>query len=300
MAAQKRIGLLLGQEWSFPPAFLEEVNGRDAGVLAEYVELGGTRAGQPLGYDVIVDRISHRVPYYRTVLKHAVLQGAYVINDPFRWSADDKFAQSSLAASLDVPAPRAVALPQKSYARGVVSESLRNLSYPLDWENLAEYVGLPAILKDIFNGHDRTILRVDTVDALIQAYDETGERCMMLQELIETDHFVHSFCVGHENTLVVRYDSVEERYLVDDEFDDENSLQNQIGTFAHRLNRALGYDVNSIEFAVRDGVPYAIDLLNPAPEIDINRMTPRHFDWFVQALADYAIDAAFSQAKIDV
>ncbi|MCB0187031.1 MAG: hypothetical protein KDE31_22345, partial [Caldilineaceae bacterium] len=86
MSEVKKIGLLVGREWSFPPAFLEEVNKRDAGVVAEYVKLGGTKMNEPCDYAVLVDRISHEIPYYRTYLKNAMLQGAYLINNPFWWS----------------------------------------------------------------------------------------------------------------------------------------------------------------------------------------------------------------------
>ena len=57
----RTIGLIVGREWSFPPRFIEEVNRRDAGVVAEFVKVGGTRMAEPCAYDVIVDRISHEI-----------------------------------------------------------------------------------------------------------------------------------------------------------------------------------------------------------------------------------------------
>ena len=71
----QKVGLLVGMEWSFPPAFIEEVNRRDQGVTAEFVTLDATQMDQPCDYAVIIDRISHEVPFYRTYLKYAVLQG---------------------------------------------------------------------------------------------------------------------------------------------------------------------------------------------------------------------------------
>ena len=66
----KRVGLIVGREWSMPPEFMKEVNSRDADVVADFVKLGGTSMDQLWGYDVVIDRISHEVPYYRTWLKH--------------------------------------------------------------------------------------------------------------------------------------------------------------------------------------------------------------------------------------
>src|SRR5918994_1940597 len=133
----KTVGLLVGREWSFPPAFIEEVAKRDAGVTVEYAKIGATSMDQPLAYDVLIDRISHEVPYYRSFLKKAVLDGITVVNNPFMWSADDKFFGATLATKLGVASPKTVALPNKSYVPGILpSESLRNLEFPLDWEGI--------------------------------------------------------------------------------------------------------------------------------------------------------------------
>ena len=89
--------LLVGREWSWPPAFLEEVNRRDVGVIAEFVTLGAPTLDETIPWDVVIDRISHEVPFYRTWLKHAALAGVTVINNPFMWTADDKFFGATLA-----------------------------------------------------------------------------------------------------------------------------------------------------------------------------------------------------------
>ena len=106
-----KVGLLCGREYSFPPAFIDRVNtlGRPHGITAEFVKLTGTPMGEPSGYRVIVDRISHEVEYFRAYLKHAVLEGTYVINNPFWWTADDKFFNYSVARKLGVAVPNTVA-----------------------------------------------------------------------------------------------------------------------------------------------------------------------------------------------
>jgi hypothetical protein len=293
MAEIKKIGLIVGREWSFPPAFLEEVNQRNAGVVAEYVKLGGTRMNEANDYAVIVDRISHEIPYYRAYLKNAMLQGAYIINNPFWWSADDKFFEASLITKLGLPSPRTVILPMKEYPDGVVSESLRNLVYPLDWQSIVDYVGLPAILKDAWGGGWKHVYKVSTVDELIEAYDRTGTLCMVLQQFVEWDQFVRCICIGQDNIMPIKYDPGERRYLVEHEH-----LAPEVGEavvkYATAINTALGYDMNSIEFAIKDGVPYPIDFMNPAPDMDINSITPHYFEWAVKSMADFCIEMAFN------
>src|SRR5688500_17948906 len=148
-----RVGLLVGREWSWPPAFIDEVNKRDQGVTAEFVKLGGTRMEEPIPYAVIIARTSHDVPFYRSYLKHAWLQGATVVNNPYMWTADDKFFGASLITKLGIASPKTVVLPNKEYVPGIVhDESLRNLLYPMPWEEIAQYVGMPCVLKDANGG----------------------------------------------------------------------------------------------------------------------------------------------------
>lgn len=291
MADVKKVGLIVGREWSFPPALLDEVNGRDAGVVAEYVKLGGTKMNEPCEYAVLIDRISHEIPYYRTYLKNAMLQGAYCINNPFWWSADDKFFGAGLITRLGIESPRTMALPMKSYPEGVVSESLRNLVYPLDWDAIVGYVGLPAILKDAWGGGWKNVYKVNSVDELIRAYNETGTLCMVLQEFIDFDQFVRCICVGQTNILPTKYDPRNRRYHVEHDHLSA-ALGERIVHDATLINQVMGYDMNSIEFAIKDGVPYAIDFMNPAPDMDINSITPHYFEWAVKAMADLAIEMA--------
>lgn len=291
MAEVKKIGLLVGREWSFPPAFIEEVNNRDAGVVAEYVKLGGTRMNESCPYAVLIDRISHEVPYYRAYLKNAMLQGAYCVNNPFWWSADDKFFGASVITALGLASPKTVILPSKEHVPGIVPESLRNLIYPLDWEGIVAYTGLPAILKDAWGGGWKNVYKVNSLEELWRAYDETGTLCMVLQEFIEFDHFVRCICVGQENIMPIKYDPKQRRYLVE-----HGHLSPELGerivNDARTINRVMGYDMNSIEFAVKDGVPYAIDFMNPAPDMDVNSITPHYFQWVVKAMADFCIEMA--------
>lgn len=285
----QKIGLLVGREWSWPPAFIDEVNGRDENVSAEYVKLGGTAMDDPVPYAVIIDRISHEVPYYRTFLKHAVLQGCTVVNNPFMWTADDKLFGATLATKLGVASPRTVALPNKEYVPGIVpTESLRNLTYPLDWQAILDYVGLPCILKDAHGGGWRDVYVCRSLDEVIRHYDASGRLTMILQEFIEWDHFVRCLCIGQEEILPIWYDPRERRYIVHHEHMAPELGERVIGD-SLRLVRALGYDMNSIEWAIKDGVPYAIDFMNPAPDMDIHSLTPHYFQWVVTHMADMAI-----------
>lgn len=287
-----RIGLLVGMEWSFPPAFIEEVNKRNDGVVAEFVKLGGTRMDEPVEYAVIIDRISHEVPYYRSYLKYAMLQGAKVVNNPFMWSADDKFFESALATKLGIAHPKTMVLPNHEYIPGIDHErSLRNLKFPFDWQAVIDYVGLPVVLKDAHGGGWRDVYICHTLDELIAAYNETGLLTMVAQQFVQWDHYVRCLCIGQEKVLPMKYDPGQRRYIVDHAHLTPE-LGERIVEDSLALVRALDYDMNSVEWAIEDGVPYAIDFMNPAPDMDINSLTPHYFEWVVQTMADMAIKLA--------
>jgi hypothetical protein len=292
-----KIGLLCGREYSFPPAFLERVNqlGRSHGITAEFLSLAGTKMGEPSGYRVILDRISHEIDYFRAYLKHAVLEGAYVINNPFWWTADDKFFNYSVAKRLGVAAPRTVLLPQKGYPReyDLTSESLHNLGYPIDWDGLLDYVGRPAILKPYSGGGWKHVYKVHDAAELIAAYDGTAPYCMTLQQFIDFDKYVRCFTFGKTDIVPVVYDPHQRRYLVEHAYLSAE-LGARIVRDAQTLNTALGYEMNTIEFAIAGEVPYAIDFLNPAPDFERDRITPFYFDMVVQRMAALVIDRALT------
>jgi len=93
----KKIGILYGRERSFPEALIERINSKKAkDIVAEPVMIDKVIQGQPTGYAVIIDRISQDVPFYRAYLKNAAIGGTAVINNPFWWSADEKFFNNAL------------------------------------------------------------------------------------------------------------------------------------------------------------------------------------------------------------
>ena len=199
MPEKKIIGLLIGRENTFPVPFLDIVNQRGApeGISAELAVLGGTSELAEQHHAVLVDRISHEVPYYRAHLKSAVLMGTVVINDPFWWESDEKFFECTLARKLGVAVPKTVVLPNKQYIPDIDQQrSLRNLQFPLDWEALVRYTGLPAVLKPNTGGGWKDVFIVNSVEELITAYDQTGLKTMILQEFIDWDDYVRCRCSG--------------------------------------------------------------------------------------------------------
>jgi hypothetical protein len=194
-----------------------------------------------------------------------------------------------------VAIPKTVVLPQKSYPAEIdlTAESLHNLGYPIDWDGLLDYVGRPAILKPYSGGGWKHVYKVNNREELLAAYDGTGPYCMTLQEFIDFDQYVRCFTFGQTDIIPVAYDPRERRYLVEHSYLSP-SLGARVVRDAQTLNIALGYEMNTIEFAVKDGLPYAIDFLNPAPDFERDRITPHYFDIVVDKMANLVIDRAIN------
>ena len=293
----KTIGVLFGMENSFPGALVEHINGRNiAGIRAEFVETGAVRLDRPCTYAVILDRISHDIPFYRAFLKHASLNGTVVVNNPFWWSADDKFFNYTLAQRLGVAVPPTVILPHKQLPEGTTERSMRNLEYPLNWDAVFDYVGEHGFLKPVDGGGWRDVYHIHNREEFFRAYDQSRDLCMTYQKAVNFDEYFRCYVVAQKKVHIMAYDPRlphAERY-VQGTLRSSIKLLNRIEDDALTLCRALGYDLNTVEFAVEDGIPYAIDFMNPAPDADLQSVGPANFEWIVRTVADMLIAKASS------
>jgi len=297
----KKIGILYGMERSFPKAFIERVNSKKIkGITAEAVSIDKVSQADSSEYAVIIDRISQDVPFYRAFLKNAAICGTAVINNPFWWSADEKFFNNALAVKVGVPVPKTVLIPSKNRPDDTSDASFTNLAFPLDWEGMFEHIGFPAYMKPHSGGGWKSVYQVNSPEDFFAKHGETDQLVMMLQEEIKFDDYFRCYCIGRKHVRIMPYEPRNPhhlRYLPKTSADYPKKMIKQIEKYVLLLNEALGYDLNTVEFAMRDGIPYAIDFCNPAPDADANSVGPENFEWVVETMANYAIERAKSWKK---
>lgn len=295
----KKIGVLHGKERSFPEAFVERINSKKVpGIIAEPVSIDKVMQGEASGYAVIFDRISQDVPFYRAFLKNAALCGTTVINNPFWWSADEKFFNNCLATKIGVPVPKTVILPSHTLPDDTSDQSFANLAYPLDWQGIFNYIGFPAYMKPFAGGGWKNVYQLNSLEEFFEKHAETGQLVMMLQEEIKFEEYYRCYCIGGKYVRIMPYEPRNPhhlRYVADFKPSPERyALMEEI---VLRINKYLGYDFNTVELAVRDGVPYAIDFCNPAPDAERTSVGEENFAWVVETAANYAIEKA--QAHVE-
>lgn len=293
----KKIGILFGKERSFPEAFIEKVNSKSIkGITAEPVLINKVMQGESSGYAVIIDRISQDVPFYRAYLKNAALCGTAVINNPFWWSADEKFFNNCLATKINVPVPKTVIIPSRELPVDTTDQSFSNLAYPLDWEGIFNYTGFPAYMKPFAGGGWKSVYKIKNMNDFFEKHAETGELVMMVQEEIIFDEYYRCYCIGGKHVRIMPYEPRNPhstRYVAD--FTPTEEKLALMEDIVLRINKYLGYDFNTVELALRDGIPYAIDFCNPAPDAEVTSVGQENFDWVVETAATYAIEKAQEQ-----
>jgi len=290
----KKIGVLFGKERSFPTALIEKINSMNvSGIVAEAVKIDKVMQGEATEYAVIFDRISQDVPFYRAYLKNAALCGTAVINNPFWWSADEKFFNNCLATKIGVPVPKTVILPSRDLPPDTSSETFSNLSYPLDWDHIFSYIGFPAYMKPFAGGGWKSVYQLNSKEEFFEKHAETGELVMMLQEEIKFDEYYRCYCIGGKYVRIMPYEPRNPHHLryVSD-FNPSPERRKLMEDIVLRICTYLGYDFNTVELAIRDGIPYAIDFCNPAPDADKHSVGDENFEWVVETAAKFAIEKA--------
>lgn len=278
-------------------ALIEKINSKGIeGITAEPVRIDKAAQGESSGYAVVIDRISQDVPFYRTWLKNAALAGAAVINNPFWWSADDKYFNNCLMVKIGVPVPKTVILPSYELPADTKPESFANLAYPLDWEGIFEYVGFPAYMKPYAGGGWKNVYRLEDREEFYQKHPETSQLVMLLQEEIKFEEYYRCYCIGGKHVRIMPYEPRNPHHLrYQAAFNPTPEVLAQMEEIVLRINKSLGYDFNTVELALRDGTPYAIDFGNPAPDAERTSVGEENFAWVVETAANYAIERAQAQ-----
>ncbi len=297
------IGLLHGMERAFPGALAERINQIAGGkVVAEPVSIGAVTIHDQKKYAVILDRISHEVPFYRAWLKQAAHQGTQVVNNPFWFSADDKYFGCLVAEQSGVASPKTALLPHREHPTGTEATSFSNLEFPVAWEKTWEYLGFPLFMKPADGGGWKDVYRCADPDEFFDAYSKTHTLHMMAQEEIVFHEYYRCYCIGRERTHIMRYDPKaphHERY-VQNPPEIEPALREKMERDIVALCRALGYDFNTVEFAIRDGIPYAIDYTNPCPDAEPTSVGEENYAWVLENSAEFLIERALNPIPIEV
>jgi glutathione synthase/RimK-type ligase-like ATP-grasp enzyme len=290
----KKIGILYGDEQNFPQELIKNINSKEKNIIAEEISLDIYTYEDVLDYNVIFDRISNKVDFYRSILKSAVTSGVKVVNEPFYQSVDDNFFNASLAKKLKINTPKTIVIPSKEHPEETNQNSFKNLKYPLDWEKAFEYIGFPPILNPTTGESNYNEYKVYNEHEFFSAYALSGRHTMILQEYLDYDEYYRCYTIGMENVKIMSYkpDHPMHHRYEDVEPQLGPKIQKEIENICIRICKAIGFEFNVIEIAIIDGKPYAVEFLNSTPNADKEYLYENNFEWLVNNTADYLISLA--------
>jgi len=303
----RKIGLSLGADICWPLCYEHIVKrldltvpwqGDDVGVEVERVSIEPFDLRQPCRYDVVLDRLTHWYHPSREWIKKAILMdGLYVLNNPWSIQANEKHTSYAAMMALGMPIPETWMLPPKSYEPlPDLAVTLRRYAKLFDLGHVGARIGYPMFMKPYDGGGWKGVSRIDDEATLRRKYEESGKMVMHLQKAVQPfDRFIRCIGLGPQTTIV-RYDPdkpLHDRYTMDKGFlsaDEASVLRDTTLT----INAFFGWDFNSCEALHQGGTWYPIDFANPCPDSQVTSLH-YHFPWLVLANVRWSLFCAVTK-----
>jgi hypothetical protein len=243
-------------------------------------------------HSLVIDRLAWWYDLPREWLKKvALMNGVHLLNNPFTFQAMEKHAAYCAMIRLGLKVPETWMLPHKKPPDNPRFEGTaqRYLRY-FDLDQVAREVGLPLYMKPFDGGAWVGVSRVDSVESMHRAYDESAQRLMHVQHAVENyDVFARSLGVGAE-TVVLRFhpeQPMHARYSVDHDFLSAGT-GSEVLDIVRTVNAFFRWELNSCETLVRGPDVYPIDYANATPDL---AMTSLHyyFPWTIRTLLKWVV-----------
>ncbi|MGQ9819680.1 MAG: ATP-grasp domain-containing protein [Candidatus Kapaibacteriales bacterium] len=295
----KKIGIFCGAENTFPNHLIAYINQKRSDIQAEIVKVGYVTIDDVFQYNVIFDRVSHQVSMYQSILKQCALQGIIVINNPYLKCLEDLYFQFALAKQLGFNVPKTVILPTKEHQEGTTSETYKNLVYPLNWEALFDHIGFPFFMKLNKSNSSTYSFKIYNPAEFFSAYDVTGNKQMILQQVIDFDSYYRVFAVGKKHLKIINFDPnkplhlrySKESLILDPKF------QKKIMNIIEQLCTLLDLNVNAVDIAISNSDVYLLDFYNVAPIVEPNYFSNDDYNWLIYTIGDFLISIAENPPK---
>jgi D-ala D-ala ligase C-terminus len=294
------IGLLLGTEEDWSSTFEELLARLDLSIshggethtfATERVTIEPFRLRAVPRHSLVIDRLAHWYYVPREWLKKvALMDGVYLLNNPFTFQAMEKHAAYCAMMHLGLKVPETWLLPYKNPPadeRFAYTASHYNL--PFDLEAVAEQIGYPLYMKPYDGGAWVGVTRIENAEELRRAYDASGRRLMHLQGAVDFDVFVRTLSIGAE-TMVMRFDPARpmfDRYQVDHEFLPPG-IGLEVVTISRVVNAFFRWEFNSCETLVRGDEVFPIDYANACPDVSLTSLH-YYFPWAIKTLLKWSL-----------
>ena len=300
----RKIGLSLGADDCWPICYEDILEQLDLALEmkkdtvrfeVERMEIEPFALDRPVTYDLVIDRLTHWYHLSREWIKKAiVLDDLYVFNNPWSVQSVEKHTSYCAMMRLGMPIPPTWLIPPKEYEEQAdLQKTLERYAKIFDLKEVGDALGYPSFLKPYDGGGWVGVNKVDDDEGLRSSYEESGKFVMHLQQGVHPyERFVRCVGVGPQ-VRFVDYDPsapLHQRYGKAQDFltaDDESLLHDVLKT----INSFFGWDFNSCECLLKDGVWHPIDFANPCPDSQVTSLH-MHFPWLIGAKLRWSLYCA--------
>ena len=306
----RRIGLSLGADICWPICYEDLVRKLDLALPIDgdvvrfdvkrvTIEPFNLKKASP--YDLVIDRLTHWYSTSREWIKKAILlDDVYVFNNPWAVQSMEKQTTYCAMMRLGLPIPETVLVPPKEYEPVAdLQPTLERYAEMFDLGKVGRELGYPMFMKPYDGGGWKSVSRVDDEGQLRAAYEQSGKLVMHLQKgVVPFDMFVRAIGLGPQ-VKIVRYDPsapLHARYV--DELDVVSAEDAAVlEDICLTINAFFGWDFNSCESLLKDGVWHPIDFANPCPDSQVTSLHC-HFPWLVKAKLRWSLFCAATRRKM--
>ncbi|MGL4631533.1 MAG: ATP-grasp domain-containing protein [Leadbetterella sp.] len=286
----KKIGILFGSEDSFSLSLIDRLNQERSNheFVLDVIRIDKVSHDISNPYDLIIDRISPKIPFYASYIRNAMVSGTAVINNPLMSLCTDAFYSFSQFQSLGIPTPKFMLLPSKERPLMASELDFRNLAMPMDWQCMFSKVRFPLRLRPVNSCNNYVSQVVRNADEFWHEYANTGSQVMMLEEYIEFDQVYSCFVVGGSYAQILKRESSENEIKLTKDVSLEHV--HKIELYALSIAKKLGYDLVSLEFGLYRNKVYIISPQNCVPMIEPETIGAVAFESLIDQMAHYCLE----------
>ena len=307
----RRIGLSLGADICWPICYeglMQELDlaipdGKDTLTFeVERLNIEPFDLMQGCKYNVVIDRLTHWYHTSREWIKKAIaMDDLYVFNNPWSLQSMEKHTTYCAMMRLGLPVPDTWMIPPKSYLESSdLQPTLRRYAKLFNLGDIGDRIGYPLFIKPYDGGAWVGVTAIKDREALLEAYDESGTRVMHLQQgVVPFEGFVRCIGLGPQ-WRCVNYDPdapLHDRYRMDTDFlatEDEQRLTD----ITMVINAFFGWDFNSCESLLSNGVWHPIDFANACPDSQVTSLH-FHFPWLIKANIRWSVYCAATNRRMN-
>lgn len=242
-------------------------------------------------YKLILDRRSHVLRQASSIMKIFAYSGVHIINNPFSfyYFMSNKDFAFSMMSKLGVNIPETYILPP--YITPLLSPEEYKYQLKINWEKISDHIGFPCYIKPAAGRGAINVNKAENLEDLLYYYSQSGEEIMTVQKAVSSpfEWQLRCLCVG-QSIKPIKYifrPGDLSKYIFE-----ENFLNSETGEIiinnSKIINRAFGYEMNTIEFIIdHNGTPWAIDFNNPVPDARPKALGKIFYEDFLKALYEH-------------